>query len=224
MAVVTADGVRYSDLEGEPVEPEIVHIDWNPTAAEKGAYRHFMQKEIFEQGRSLTDTLRSRLDFEGGQVVLDTLSLSPEQLRAIAKVTIVACGTSYYAGLVGKYYIERLARLPVEVDYASEFRYRRADRRCQSSGRWPSPRAARRWTRWLRWRKRAPAVRSRLRSSTRSAARPRGSPTGTSTCRRVRRSAWPAPRPLPRPRPTSSCSRSTWARPAVCWTRRPGPR
>ena len=124
MAVVTADGVEYSDLDGQPLHKEVVHIDWNPMAAEKGAYRHFMQKEIFEQGRSLTDTLRSRLDFAGHSVMLDSLNLSPELARTIAKVTIVACGTSYYAGLVGKYYIERLARLPVEVDYASEFRYR----------------------------------------------------------------------------------------------------
>ncbi len=99
-------------------------IEWNATAAEKGEYRHFMQKEIFEQGRSLTDTLRSRLDFARSSVTLDSLNLTPAQARSLSKLTIVACGTSYYAGLVGKYYIERLARLPVEVDYASEFRYR----------------------------------------------------------------------------------------------------
>lgn len=124
MAVISADAVRYQTLDGEPLEKSTVQIDWNPMAAAKGEYRHFMQKEIFEQGRSLTDTLRSRLDFTRGAVAFDTLNLSPQQMQALTKVTIVACGTSYYAGLVGKAYIERLARLPVEVDYASEFRYR----------------------------------------------------------------------------------------------------
>jgi len=125
MVVVTAGGARYQTLEGEALDKPTVQIDWNPAAAEKGEYRHYMQKEIFEQGRSLTDTLRSRLDFERGAVVLDSLNLTPEQVRRLTKVTIVACGTSYYAGLVGKAYIERLARIPCEVDYASEFRYRR---------------------------------------------------------------------------------------------------
>ena len=124
MAIITANDVCYTTLEGEPLRKEIVTIEWNAMAAEKGEYRHFMQKEIFEQGRSLTDTLRSRLDFTRSSVALETLNLSPAQARSLSKVTIVACGTSYYAGLVGKYYIERLARLPVEVDYASEFRYR----------------------------------------------------------------------------------------------------
>jgi glucosamine--fructose-6-phosphate aminotransferase (isomerizing) len=124
MVVVTAQGATFKDLEGRVVRKECTRIDWNPTAAEKGEFRHFMQKEIFEQGRSLTDTLRSRLDFQRSAVVLDSLNLDPTHARALSKLTIVACGTSYYAGLVGKCYIERLARLPVEVDYASEFRYR----------------------------------------------------------------------------------------------------
>ncbi len=124
MAILTAAGVRYTTVDGQPLHKETVTIEWNATAAEKGEYRHFMQKEIFEQGRSLTDTLRSRLDFARSSVALDSLNLAPAQARSLSKITIVACGTSYYAGLVGKYYIERLARLPVEVDYASEFRYR----------------------------------------------------------------------------------------------------
>jgi len=124
MVVVTAANAIFKDLDGRPLQKECTRIDWNPTAAEKGEFRHFMQKEIFEQGRSLTDTLRSRLDFQRNAVVLDSLNLTPEHARRLSKITIVACGTSYYAGLVGKYYIERLARLPVEVDYASEFRYR----------------------------------------------------------------------------------------------------
>ncbi|BAL99478.1 MULTISPECIES: glutamine--fructose-6-phosphate transaminase (isomerizing) [Caldilinea] len=124
MAIVTAQGAVFKDLEGRPVHKECVRIDWNPTAAEKGEFRHFMQKEIFEQGRSLTDTLRGRLDFRRHTVLLDSLNLDTAQVQRLSKITIVACGTSYYAGMVGKYYIERLARIPVEVDYASEFRYR----------------------------------------------------------------------------------------------------
>ncbi|MCB0044765.1 MAG: glutamine--fructose-6-phosphate transaminase (isomerizing) [Caldilineaceae bacterium] len=124
MAVITADGAAYFDLDGRPVAKEPLLIDWNPTAAEKGEYRHFMQKEIFEQGRSLTDTLRGRLNFSTASVELDTLNLPPDAVNKLEKVTIVACGTSYYSALLGKYYIERLARIPVEVDYASEYRYR----------------------------------------------------------------------------------------------------
>lgn len=124
MAVITAQGAQYMDLEGSPLAKQSIQIDWNPLAAEKGEFRHFMQKEIYEQGRSLTDTLRGRLDFQKQRVMLDSLNLTDGQLRALDKVTIVACGTSYYAGLVGKYLIEQVARLPVEVDYASEFRYR----------------------------------------------------------------------------------------------------
>ncbi|MGL4650060.1 MAG: glutamine--fructose-6-phosphate transaminase (isomerizing), partial [Caldilineaceae bacterium] len=124
LAIVTAQGVEYQDLNGNPLQKQPVTIDWNPMAAEKGEFRHFMQKEIFEQGRSLTDTLRSRLDFDGARVQLDSLNLTPERLASLRRIVIVACGTSYYSGLAGKHFIERLARLPVEVDYASEFRYR----------------------------------------------------------------------------------------------------
>jgi glucosamine--fructose-6-phosphate aminotransferase (isomerizing) len=125
MAVLTPAGVSYSDLAGNVIRKEPTKVDWNPAAAEKGEYRHFMQKEIFEQGRSLTDTLRGRLDFSQNRITLDSLNLSPAKVRKLKAVTIVACGTSYYAGLMGKHFIERLARIPVEVDYASEFRYRR---------------------------------------------------------------------------------------------------
>ncbi len=124
MAIITRDGAEYLDLDGLPLHKTPVTIEWDAQAAEKGEFAHYMQKEIFEQGRSLTDTLRGRLDFANQRVVLDTLNLTAAKLQTIDKVTIVACGTSYYAGLVGKYLIERLARLPVEVDYASEFRYR----------------------------------------------------------------------------------------------------
>ncbi|MCB0122800.1 MAG: glutamine--fructose-6-phosphate transaminase (isomerizing), partial [Caldilineaceae bacterium] len=124
MAILTRERVTYFDLEGTPLTKEATTIDWDAQAAEKGEYAHYMQKEIFEQGRSLTDTLRGRLDFTNQRIQLDTLNLGPTRLAQIDRVTIVACGTSYYAGLMGKYLIERLARLPVEVDYASEFRYR----------------------------------------------------------------------------------------------------
>jgi glucosamine--fructose-6-phosphate aminotransferase (isomerizing) len=125
LAVVTDQSVEVMDLDGQPQPLRVESVDWDPIAAEKGTYRHFMQKEIYEQGRSLADTLRGRLDFERNCVLLSTLNLSPEQVRDLNKVTIVACGTSYYAGLVGKFMIEQLAHIPVEVDYASELRYRK---------------------------------------------------------------------------------------------------
>ena len=124
MAVIRRDGASYFDFDGRPLDLQPTTIDLDTIAAEKGEYAHFMQKEIYEQGRTLTDTLRGRIDYAGNRVQIDSLNLSKERLRAIDKVTIVACGTSYYAALVGKTLIERLARLPVEIDYASEFRYR----------------------------------------------------------------------------------------------------
>ncbi len=123
MAVVTVDGYRVTDLDGRPVRAEVHAIAWDPVSAEKGAYKHFMQKEIFEQPRALIDTLGGRIDFDTGCVSLPEMNLTPELVARIDKLYIVACGTSYYAGLVGKYLIETLARLPVEVEYASEFRY-----------------------------------------------------------------------------------------------------
>ena len=125
MAVVTRDSVRFTDMDGARLgDKEIITIPWDPVAAAKGPYRHFMQKEIFDQPNAITDTLRGRVDFISGQVMLSEANLTPDAVRRINKVTIVACGTSYYSGLVGKFYIERLARLPVEVDYGSEYRYR----------------------------------------------------------------------------------------------------
>ncbi len=123
MAVVTVDGTRVTDLDGRPMRAEVHAIAWDPVSAEKGEYKHFMQKEIFEQPRALIDTLGGRIDFDTGCVSLPEMNLTPELVANIDKLYIVACGTSYYAGLVGKYLIETLARLPVEVEYASEFRY-----------------------------------------------------------------------------------------------------
>jgi glucosamine--fructose-6-phosphate aminotransferase (isomerizing) len=126
MAVVTAEGYQVSRLDdGAPVKKEVHTIPWDPVSAAKGEYRHFMEKEIYEQARSVTDTIRGRADFEGGQIRLaNEIPLTPEEARALEKLIIVACGTSAYAAQVGKFMIENLARLPVEVDYGSEFRYR----------------------------------------------------------------------------------------------------
>ena len=124
MAVVDASGAVVQTLAGQPVNVEIHDIPWDPVSAAKGEFRHFMQKEIFEQARSVTDTIRGRVDFDGGEVTLGSLNLSPERARSFNRIVIVACGTSAYAGLVGKFLLENIARIPTEVDYGSEFRYR----------------------------------------------------------------------------------------------------
>lgn len=124
MAVVEADGYHVETLDGRTVQPEVHHVAWDPVSAAKGEYKHFMQKEIFEQARSLTDTLGGRIDFEHNEVVLPDMNLSAERAQALKRLVIVACGTSYFSALVGKFFIERLARLHVEVDYGSEYRYR----------------------------------------------------------------------------------------------------
>jgi len=124
MATVTADGFMVQTLAGEPVLARTTTINWNPMSAELGEYKHFMQKEIFEQARALTDTVRGRVDFESGAVTLADLKLNAGDARRINKIVATACGTSAYSALIGKFLIEELARIPVEVDYASEFRYR----------------------------------------------------------------------------------------------------
>jgi glucosamine--fructose-6-phosphate aminotransferase (isomerizing) len=124
MAAVTADGYRVQTLDGQPVATRVHNIAWDAVSAERGEYRHFMQKEIFEQARSLTDTIRGRIDFESGRVTLPDLPLTPGEASRLKRMVILACGTSAHAGLVGKFMIEALARLPVEVDYGSEYRYR----------------------------------------------------------------------------------------------------
>ncbi len=125
MAVVACDGFQVSTLDGNAVTPEIHQISWDPVSAEKGEYRHFMAKEIHEQVRSLTDTIAGRVDFKNGQGIrLPELNLTAEHARRIKKIFITACGTASHAGMVGKILIEHIARIPVEVDIASEFRYR----------------------------------------------------------------------------------------------------
>jgi glucosamine--fructose-6-phosphate aminotransferase (isomerizing) len=123
MAVVSRQGLEVMTLDGEKVEVEVHNIPWDPVSAEKGEYRHFMHKEIHEQVRSLTDTIAGRVDFETGSIQLPTLNLTPELVKDIKKIFIIACGTAAYAGMVGKVLIERIARIPVEVEIASEFRY-----------------------------------------------------------------------------------------------------
>ncbi len=123
MAIVTRDSVRIETLEGVEVSPEIHTIAWDAVAAEKGEYRHFMQKEIHEQVRALTDTLAGRVDFKEGRIRLPELNLTPEIAKRIQRIYITACGTAAYAGMVGKYLIEKIARIPVEVVIGSEFRY-----------------------------------------------------------------------------------------------------
>ena len=124
VAVLTPEGVTLTDFDGKPVEREVQHITWDPIMAEKGGFKHFMLKEIYEQPRAVRDTALGRISQDSGKVFLEQMDVSEEEFRNLRKLNIAACGTSWHAGLAGKYMIERLARVPVEVDYASEFRYR----------------------------------------------------------------------------------------------------
>ncbi len=124
MAILTRKGVEISKLDGTPVKQNIQSIPWSPSMAEKGGFRHFMLKEIYEQPRAIADTLRGRFNAETGEVNLKEFGLNKKEIKSFKKVFIVACGTSYHAALIGKYIIEDLLRIPVEVDIASEFRYR----------------------------------------------------------------------------------------------------
>ncbi|MBV9225113.1 MAG: glutamine--fructose-6-phosphate transaminase (isomerizing) [Acidobacteriaceae bacterium] len=124
VAVLTPAGITLTDFNGRKVQRALSHILWDPIMAEKGGYKHFMLKEIFEQPRAIKDTLVGRIGQESGRVFLDEVDISEQEFREFQQVKIVACGTSWHAGLTGKFIIERLARLPVEVDYGSEFRYR----------------------------------------------------------------------------------------------------
>jgi glucosamine--fructose-6-phosphate aminotransferase (isomerizing) len=124
MAIVTRESIRVETLEGIIVKPEVHTIAWDSVSAEKGEYRHFMQKEIHEQVRSLTDTLAGRVDFKSGKIRFPELNLTRESAKEIQKIYITACGTAAYAGMVGKYLIEKIARIPCELEIGSEFRYR----------------------------------------------------------------------------------------------------
>ena len=124
LAVITSGGVQLTDFEGNPIVRQVQHVTWDPIMAEKGGFKHFMLKEIYEQPRSVRDTTLGRISQDTGHVFLDEMEISDPEFRAVKKINIVACGTSWHAGLAGKFMIERLARVPVEVDYASEWRYR----------------------------------------------------------------------------------------------------
>src|SRR6266852_1844409 len=124
IAVLTAKGVRVMDHDGRSVERPSHHVAWDPIMAEKGGYKHFMQKEIFEQPRAVRDTLLGRISQDTGKVFLDEMDITEKEFQNFRDVKIVACGTSWHAGVAGKFLLERLAQIPVEVDYGSEFRYR----------------------------------------------------------------------------------------------------
>lgn len=124
LATIRADGFSVQTLDGALIKLEVHNIPYDPVSAVKGEYKHFMQKEIYDQARSITDTIGGRIDFEHSNVVLPDLKLTAERAQSLERIVTVACGTSYYSGLVGKFFIEQLARLNVEVDYASEYRYR----------------------------------------------------------------------------------------------------
>src|SRR5512134_2752712 len=124
MAVITRSGVEFTDFTGRAVSKTTQRVMWDPIAAEKGGHKHFMLKEIYEQPTAARDTILGRVSIDRGQIFLEDLNVSDEAFRALDKVTIIACGTSWHAALVGKYLIEALAQVPVEVDYGSEYRYR----------------------------------------------------------------------------------------------------
>jgi glucosamine--fructose-6-phosphate aminotransferase (isomerizing) len=124
LAVLRPDGVTITDFHGAPIARPVTRVLWDPIQAEKGGYKHFMLKEIFEQPRSVRDTTLGRVSLETGHVFLDEMQISVDDLKSASRLHIAACGTSWHAATVGKYMIERLARMPVEVDYASEYRYR----------------------------------------------------------------------------------------------------
>lgn len=121
---LTPEGIQITDIDGNPVEKELSRVMWNPVMAEKGGYKHFMLKEIYEQPRAIMDTIRGRLSHDTGNVYLDEIGMSLSDIQRLSRIYIVACGTSWHAALTGKFMIEEMARIPVEVDVASEFRYR----------------------------------------------------------------------------------------------------
>jgi glucosamine--fructose-6-phosphate aminotransferase (isomerizing) len=124
MAVLTMDGVNLSDFDGRPVNRQVTHVLWDPILAEKGGFKHFMLKEIYEQPRAVRDTTLGRVGLDNGQIFLDEMDITPAEFARFRQVRIIACGTSWHAALAGKFMIEKLAGIPVEVDYGSEFRYR----------------------------------------------------------------------------------------------------
>ncbi|MCI0339526.1 MAG: glutamine--fructose-6-phosphate transaminase (isomerizing) [Acidobacteria bacterium] len=124
MAVVTRAGVRVTEAQGNEIKPQIQRINWDPIQAEKGGYKHFMLKEIYEQPRAVRETTEGRISLDTGRIFIDTMNIPDEEFCRFTDIKIASCGTAWHASLVAKYLIEEIARVPVEVDYASEFRYR----------------------------------------------------------------------------------------------------
>jgi glutamine---fructose-6-phosphate transaminase (isomerizing) len=124
LAVVTPSGVELTDFDGKPIQRNVQHVTWDPIMAEKGGFKHFMLKEIYEQPRAVQETTLGRISRDSGRIFLEEMQISEAEFRATNKINIVACGTSWHAALAGKFMIEKLARVPVEVDYGSEWRYR----------------------------------------------------------------------------------------------------
>jgi glucosamine--fructose-6-phosphate aminotransferase (isomerizing) len=179
LAVLTPQGVRLMDFDGRPIERPVQHVTWDPIMAEKGGFKHFMQKEIFEQPRAVRETLLGRMSLDSGRVFLDEMDISEKEFQEFRNLKIIACGTSWHAALAGKFMIERLARVPVEVDYGSEFRYRDPIRSPLSAK--PSKKAPKHW-RFATW------------SAPCSRAKPRARCSRTP----APKLAWPAPRLSPR--------------------------
>src|SRR5208283_2195612 len=124
LAVVTPAGVELTDFEGRPIQRQVQHVTWDPIMAEKGGFKHFMLKEIYEQPRAVRDTTLGRVSMDTGHISLGELQISEAEFRAARKINIVGCGTSWHAAQAGRFMIERFARIPADVDYASEWRYR----------------------------------------------------------------------------------------------------
>ncbi len=195
MAVVTKTGALFTDFAGAPIAKTPTRVTWDPIAAEKAGYKHFMLKEIFEQPAAVRDTVLGRVSLETGTIFADENGLPDDALRAVDRITLIACGTSWHSALVGKFLIEELARVPVEVDYGSEYRYRR-----------PSRNPAKPPTRWRRCARPNSRARAAWPSATWSAAWRRARATAPSTRTPARRLASPPPRRSPR---------SSWR--CTCW-------
>jgi glucosamine--fructose-6-phosphate aminotransferase (isomerizing) len=125
LALLKRSGIEIWDRQGNRVERPVQRLNWDPIQAEKGGYKHFMLKEIHEQTQAVQDTFAGRVDFENARILFDTIQMSEDELRSVERIHMLACGTSWHAGLIGKFLIEELARVPVEVDYGSEYRYRK---------------------------------------------------------------------------------------------------
>ena len=222
IVVLTPGDVEFSTADGTPVEREIEHVDWSADAAEKGGYETFMLKEIHEQADALAETIADRTVRADGVDLGELGAIDDELLRSVKRIIVIACGTSYHAGLIGRYAIEQWARVPVEMDVASEYRYRDPWwARATSSSASPSP--ARPRTRSPRCAWPASAAPRSSPSPTSWARRPRATPTACSSPAPGSRSAWPRRRPSSARSRRCTSSRSGSPRSAGRSRRRAGP-